>query len=90
MSENQELEFMFEDSRIYAEDKKGKTLAEIDFPDDGMDAAIITHTYVDNSLRGQGIASDLVQMAVDTITRSGKKVRASCPYAVKWLEKHNK
>lgn len=83
-----ELDFIFEENRIYAEGKGGKLLAEITFCDAGDEAMEIDHTYVDDSLRGQGIAGDLMEMAVDAIHRQGKKVTASCSYAVKWLENH--
>ena len=40
------------------------------------------------SLQGQGVAGKLVQAAVDDIKSMGGEVRATCSYAVKWLEKH--
>jgi predicted GNAT family acetyltransferase len=51
---------------------------------------IIDHTFVDESLRGQGIASKLVQAAVDEIESKGGVVKATCSYAVNWLDKHTK
>ena len=42
-----------EKGRIYAVDANGKLLAEVTFPDDG-NTAVIDHTFVDESLRGQG------------------------------------
>ncbi len=81
------MNYITESDRIYATDLAGKTIAEITFPSVG-DEAIITHTFVDPSLRGQGIAGQLVQRAVDEILSQGKKVRATCPYAVDWLKKH--
>lgn len=50
------MEFKTEDERIYATDADGKVIAEITFPvSDGI--VTIDHTFVDKSLRGQGIAS---------------------------------
>ena len=46
------------------------------------------HTFVDNSLRGQGIGSKLVQEAVDMIKQKGAKIQATCPFASKWLEEN--
>ena len=81
------LNYTIEDSRIYALDDNGTLMAEVTFPaHDGI--AVIDHTYVDNSLRGQGIASKLVQMAVDKIIADGKKLAATCVYAIAWLERH--
>ena len=83
-----ELEFIFEDNSIYALGKNNKILAEITFHDTGDNTVDIDRTFVDDSLRGQGIAGNLMDMAVDTIKRQGKKITASCSYAQKWLEKN--
>lgn len=81
------MEFLEEKGRIYAVDANGKLLAEVTFPDDG-NTAIIDHTFVDESLRGQGTASKLLRQAVDSIRRQGKKARPVCSYAAAWFEKH--
>ena len=81
------MDFLEEQGRIYTLDVSGKLLAEVTFPDDG-DIAIIDHTFVDESLRGQGMASQLLRHAVDAIRRQGKKARPVCSYAVTWFEKH--
>lgn len=81
------MDFRIEDNRIYASDESGKVIAEVTFPaKDGI--AVIDHTYVDNSLRGQGIAGQLVQLAADKILADGNKIAATCPYAVGWLRRH--
>ena len=49
---------------------------------------IINHTYVDDRLRGQGIASELVRQAVEEIERRGGRVKASCSYAQLWLARN--
>lgn len=77
--------FHEEPGRIYAEDEKGKVIAEIVFPEVRPGVCEIMHTYVDNGLRGQGIAGKLMTLAVAAIEREGKTVTASCSYAVKWL-----
>ena len=81
------MEFLEEKVRIYAVDADGKLLAEVTFPDDG-NTAVIDHTFVDESLRGQGTASKLLRQAVDAIRRQGKKARPVCSYASAWFEKH--
>ena len=60
------MEFLEEKGRIYAVDANGKLLAEVTFPDDG-NTAVIDHTFVDESLRGQGTASKLLRQAVVTV-----------------------
>lgn len=80
--------FKYELNRIYYADEQGKVLAEILFPYEGSQAANITHTTVDESLKGQGIAGKLVQMAVEQIESENRTPRFTCTYAAKWAEKH--
>ena len=77
--------FKTEKGRIFMEDENGKSIAEITFPETAPGVYTIDHTFVDSSLRGQGIAGKLVQAAVDEITSRGGKVQATCSYAKKWL-----
>ena len=81
------MEFIKEDERIYATDNAGKIICEIDFPSTSEGVSTITHTWTDESLRGQGIARELVTMAVDTIMSRGEQVEATCSYAKHLLEK---
>ena len=78
---------MTETDRIYATDPSGKIVAEVTLPAKG-DIATINHTFVDDSLRGQGIAAVLVKLAADRILADGNRIAATCPYAVSWFSKH--
>ena len=49
---------------------------------------VINHTYVDDRLRGQGIASELVRRAVEQIESTGGRVEATCSYAQLWLARN--
>ena len=81
------MKYITEDARIYAKDNSGKVIAEVTFPvENGI--ATIDHTFVDGSLRGQGVAGQLVQIAVDKILADGNKIAATCSYAVVWLQRH--
>ena len=51
-------------------------------------AVIITHTETPRALRGQGIASRLVEGALHLIQAKGDKVVAGCSFVVDYLEKH--
>jgi len=82
------MEFIKEKSYIYAKDANGNVIAEIDYPETSPGVFTITHTYVDSSLRGQGIAAKLVEAAVDDIKSQNAEVRATCWYAVKWLSEN--
>ena len=79
------MEFKREENRIYKTDDTGKVIAEVTFPETAEGVYTIDKTFVDNSLRGQGVAGQLVQAAVDEITAKGGRVEATCSYAVKWL-----
>ena len=51
-------------------------------------AVIITHTETPRSLRGHGIASELVEGALQLIRADGLKVVAGCGFVVDYLDKH--
>ena len=65
----------------------GEEVGEVTFPEhDGV--YVINHTFVDDRLRGQGIASELVRRAVETIEQRGGLVKATCSYAALWLARN--
>lgn len=81
------MNFSKEPGRIFAQDASGRLLAEVTFPEqDG--AAQINHTFVDGSLRGQGVAGQLLQAVADTLREEGRKVVPLCSYAVHWFDTH--
>ncbi len=51
-------------------------------------AVIITHTETPRSLRGRGIASELVKGALNLIRSDGRKVVAGCSFVVDYLRRH--
>ncbi len=48
----------------------------------------IIHTIVPKPLEGQGIASALVKAAYEYALQNNLTPKATCSYAVKWLERH--
>ena len=76
------MEYITEKHRIYVVDN-GAEVGEVTFPErDGV--YVINHTYVDDRLRGQGIASELVRRAVEEIEHRGGQMKATCSYAGLW------
>ena len=84
------MQFIKEENRIYATNIDNETIAEVTFYEIENGVYNIDHTFVDDSLRGQGIGSELVQEAVNTIKEKGAQVQATCPFASKWLEENIK
>ena len=82
------MEFKITENRVFMKDENGKTIAEVTFPEVREGVVDINHTFVDDSLRGQGVAGSLLEAAVSVLRMSGKKAVLSCSYAVKWFEKH--
>ena len=81
------MEFQHERERIFALDEQGKLVAEVTFPvSEGV--ADIDHTFVDQSLRGQGVAGQLLEAAVRQIRMEGLRAKATCSYAAKWFKEH--
>lgn len=79
--------FIVEEERIYMNDGDDQMVAEVTFP--FIDNAyVINHTFVDDSLRGLGIASKLLDCAYQTIKEKNKLAKPVCSYAIKWFDKH--
>lgn len=51
-------------------------------------ALVVVHTYVPKPLKGRGIAGELVKAAYDYANKEGLGCKATCSYALAWLEKH--
>ncbi len=71
----------------YVEDNK--VLAEVNFPLTENNVIIITRTFVDDSLRGQGIAKKLMLDVIDIANKNNYKIKATCSYAVSYFSKNN-
>ena len=75
-------------------DNKAKSRFELDVGDAVAFAkyrlapSSVTHTETPPSLRGRGIASELVKGALDLIRADGHQVIASCGFVVDYLRKH--
>lgn len=82
------MEFKHEKNRIFSEDESGRKVAEVTFPALSEHMVNINHTYVDNSLRGQGVADELLRACTDELRAGGKQAVATCSYAKRWFGAH--
>ena len=83
------MNFITEENRIYLNDENGRLIAEVVFPALSDTTVNITRTFVDESLRGQGVAGKLMEAAAKQLRAQKKKAVLTCPYAVKWFEKNS-
>ena len=84
------MDFFKEENKIYLKDTKDNVLAEIEFDEIEEGIYNIYHTFVDESLRGKGVASKLVEEAIKEIKKRNGKITATCSYAKAWIDKHKK
>lgn len=82
------MNFIIEENRIFYEEN-GKLLAEVTFPAIAKGVVDINHTFVDESLRGQGVAGKLIQTAMEELRKTNRKAKCSCSYAKTWNQKHS-
>ncbi len=82
------MEYIYEENRIYSKGENNLLLCEVTFPRRDDLRVNIDHVYVDSSLRGAGVASDIMLMAYEHIKSKGLKIVAKCPYAIAWFKRH--
>ncbi len=82
------MDYIYEAQRIFAENENKQLLTEILLPKRDESRIDIKHVFVDESLRGQGIASKLMQLAYYYIKSQNKQIVAKCPYAINWFKKY--
>lgn len=82
------MEFTYNKNQIALFDETGRVIAEVIFPDVDEDTVNIDRTFVDDSLRGQGVAGQLMEAAAEYLRKQNKKAVLTCSYAVKWFGKH--
>ena len=82
------MEFVTEGNAVRYVDDAGTKLAEVTFPEVELGVVQIDHTFVDESLRGQGIAGQLLERAADAIEAAGLHAVPTCSYAIRWFDTH--
>lgn len=63
-------------------------LSVVEYRLDG-DTITFTHTEVPEALRGQGLASKLVEAAVTFARTENKRIASECSYVTAWLARHH-
>lgn len=81
------MKFEKSGNRFFKNDESGKMIAEVTYVSSGEDKVILDHTFVDPSLRGQGIAEELVDAVVEEMQKENKKIIPLCPYAKELFER---
>ena len=82
------MQFVHNKNDISVYDSNNNTIAQVTFPSIDASTVDVNHTFVDDSLRGQGIAGQLMKELAAELRFQNKKAVLSCPYAVNWFEKH--
>lgn len=65
----------------------GRTLAFIHWTTLNAHTIAADHTFVDESLRGQGVSKKLLDALAAHAAARGWRIRAVCPFVVKWFER---
>jgi len=82
------MKFIHEENKIFVNNDKGEVIVLATFPFVSEKVINIDHTFVDPSLRGQGVASLLMHEVYNHAKEKGYTVVNSCPYAIAWFKKH--
>lgn len=76
------MKFTKGDNRYYKEDAAGKLIAEITYKPVDDETVEADHVFVDESLRGGGVAEQLVDRLVEEMKAEDKKIVPVCPYVI--------
>jgi len=82
------MNYIFKDHEVYVFKDDLTYLVHATFPLLEEGVVNIDHTYVDVSLRGQGVASEMMHAVMTYVIEKKYQVVATCPYAVSWLKRH--
>lgn len=91
------MTFTHYQNKIVLYNDSDQVLAEVTFPNVNLDSdncekleriVDVNHTFVDSSLRGQGIAQQLMLALAKQLQKENKKAILTCSYAKKWFADH--
>jgi len=66
----------------------GQVVGRAEYLDRG-EKRVFTHTEVDNSYEGRGLATILIGEALQQTRDAGLRIKALCPMVVAYLKKHD-
>ena len=83
------MDFTRNENQIALFSETGSLLAEVTFPytDETQSTVEVDHTFVDTSLRGQGIAGKLMSELAAELEKRALKAVPDGSSAVRWFEK---
>ena len=67
-------------------DENGEWIAELAYVRSGDGEITITHTEVDDKLKGQGVGEELVKAVVGYARDNSLKIKAQCKFAKKVID----
>lgn len=76
-------------NQFYVGENSRDIQAEITFIQRGEDYIVINHTYVCQSLEGQGVGLELVSKVAEYARREHKKIIPLCSFARKVMSSHD-
>ena len=87
VKEDIQMEFIHEGKAFRHYNAAGEMDAEITYASKGEGVIEANHTFVDSSLRGQGVARQLVDKLADFARAESLKIHPTCSYVVALFEK---
>lgn len=82
------MKFIKETNEIYVLNEDGNKIVRATFPFIEDNVINVDHTFVTKDLRGQGIASKLMNEVYNLAKEKGYTVVNSCPYAIAWFKRN--
>lgn len=82
------MEYIHNQNQIAVYGADASLLAEVTFPSVDAHVVNVSHTFVDASLRGQGVAGKLMSELVKELRDTDRKATLTCSYALSWFQKH--
>jgi uncharacterized protein len=82
------MNWKYEGGRIFGTDEQGELMCETTFVRKENGHLDIDHTYVNPILKGQGMGGKMMVVVAEYLRQKGLKASATCPFAKKWLKRH--